>query len=178
MEKVEPLLSLVLLCIPYILLAIVSYPPKPRLKLMIKGKEPLMIPEVCIVTGKPATEQHLIRSFKGTPYYLVTQQIYLPFSEEGWITYCKQFPVSLKIFKGGINVLSYIPFLGTYSAIYLWTPFAGILCGLVAIIDLLMKKRQPVKLHRVKLKKDNLIGIKISGVNPKFAEEFNRLNGI
>lgn len=191
-------------------LAIVSIPPKPRKRISLRGKTPMIMPKVCVVTGKTAIELHTLIIFKGHPgYYGVSERnsIDLPFSESGWEQYSKRFPVARKVFDSifGIGfvflgMLNRIPLFG-----WIFAPiFAGlldilvllplsVLCGLIAIIDLINHKRQQVKVHKIRVRKEEIFktdikgeeiteiafsitGIDISVIDNLFIKEFIKIN--
>jgi hypothetical protein len=118
-----------------------------------------------------------VQSFSGNPYYIEKKEVTLPFSAGGWETYQKTYPLSLKAFKGGLAALTKVPLLGAYLAIFMWVPWAGVLCGIFAAVEILLHKRQLVILNGIKIRGDALCGIDILGANIVFAEEFLRLNG-
>lgn len=173
----DPTLQIIIILIPIPFLLLVSYPSKPRVRIRIKKSSPLVFPKICPITGEPATEQHVIQFFKGNPYMLYKNEFALPFSAMGWTEYSRDFPVSLKIFKGGLNILMSVPLFGAYLALYIWAPFMGFICGIIAIIDLLCCKRQLIKFHSVDIKEDGLIyGIDMMLIKGAFAEEFIQIN--
>ncbi|MFZ3059813.1 MAG: hypothetical protein WA102_08740 [Candidatus Methanoperedens sp.] len=150
----------------------------PPFRIKVKGSNPIEFPNVCVITGEPATKSGLIRFFKGDLMLLQMFQINLPFSENGWNQYSNQFPLSLKIFRYPIDLFINIPVLGVYLAMFLWAPLAAFICGYIAIIDLMQHKRQLVKVHELHIEEGNFNGIDISVSSKSFAQEFNHLNGL
>jgi hypothetical protein len=168
--------KLAILLLPFLALIAISLPPKSGIRLKFKRKERIEIPETCVVTGKNATERHVVQSFSGNPYYIKKKEMTLPFSAAGWTSYQKAYPISLKTFKGGIASISKAPVLGPYFAIFLWIPFVGFICGLISAVEIFFHKRQLVILNGLNIRKDELCGVDIFGVNTIFAKEFLRLN--
>lgn len=175
---IKILMFVTVLGMGYLSLKILSVPPKPRLRLKLKRSTPLIYPDICVVTGKSTTSKYLIRIFSfDLPFYFLTQEIYLPFSSEGWNKYCQKYPLSLRIFKGGLNNLRKIPVFGAHIAVYIWAPFAGFICGIIGIIDFIQHKRQLLKLNQIIHKDGIRYGIDAFVISTKFVKEFNRLNG-
>lgn len=174
------IIALPLFLLPYLALAVVSQPPRKCVRLVVKRKkleEPVTVPPLCVVTGEPATEAHSLRGFRGDPWSLSYAQLTLPFSEDGWEKYRKSFPLSLYLFKAGLNVLIHIPLFGPYFAIFLWTPFAGQVCGLYALVELLfLRRRQLVRVGKVAIKDGGLRSLDVTVVSREFADEFLRQN--
>jgi hypothetical protein len=164
-----------LLC--YCSLLFISIPLKPRLRLRYEKPEGLLVPPVCVLTGNPATEEHLLTGFKINPYNIRKIQVMLPFSEDGWKKYCRAYPFSLKFFKAGLDVTMNIPLLGgAYLAIYLWTPLFGLFAGLIAFFELLFRKHQLVVPTQFYMNGDLIVSINISGVHEDFLEAFLKAN--
>ena len=157
-------------------LLLLSYPPKPRTKIKLKSKIPLVIPEICVIIGEPTKDINKINFFWGTPYFLVKHEVWLPFSEEGWDIYVKKFPISLKIFKKGLEYTFAIPLIGAYLAIYFWAPLSIFICGPFLIIDFLLRKRQLVKMRSYTVKSGDIYKINITVNSESFAEKLIELN--
>ena len=130
------------------------------------------MPQTCVITGEAATEKHVVKGFTGTPYYIGKSELELPFSANGWKFFRRKFPTSLFLFKAGLNVLMAIPFF----AIFTWTPIVGFFCGLIALIEYPMGRRQLLFPVAVNVKGDCLVGIDLWGVSKEFAEDFLALN--
>jgi hypothetical protein len=97
---------------------------EPHREIWIKSSTPLVFPKICVITGDPAVEWHQIRYFKGTPWWLQRGEVLLPFSRSGWEKYCQEFPLSLTIFRSGLDILRRIPLsIGTILALYIWAPW-------------------------------------------------------
>jgi hypothetical protein len=140
------------------------------------------MPPICIITGKEATEEHIITGFRivGIPFVtnipeLEMGRVMMPFSAEGWKRYNEKMPISLKLFKEGMRALFPLPFIGILLVI-LWGFLAAPICGFIAIYDLLMHKKQLVKLHGLKSNEKGMVAINVSVMQNHFAEEFVRLN--
>ena len=170
----------VIYCASVLALVAVTYlPPKAHGHggICVKNSKPLLLPPICVVTGEPATETHLIRFFKGNPYVLEWAGILLPFSETGWRRYSKEFPVSLRLFKAGLNLLRHFPMLGAYFALYVWTPVGGLICGLIAMDDLICHKRQLVRINGIRCgDHGSVYEIDMPLVGNSFAEELVQAN--
>jgi hypothetical protein len=141
---------------------------------------PLVFPDMCVITGEPATEAHVVRVFhtQGLFVGLARQQILVPFSLSGWQEYCRQFPLSVRIFKAGLNALFWIPIpgLGAFLAIYLWSWAGGGACGILAFRDLWLRKRQVVKFRRIRFRHGGLCEVDMDVQSDSFARELIRLN--
>jgi hypothetical protein len=204
------IIFIIFLFVSWAFLIVVSIPPRPRKRISLRGKTPLVMPKLCAVTGRPANDLHTLIIFKGHPFYYGFSERYsvdLPFSESGWEQYSKRFPFSRKVYDSifGLGfyflaVINRVPLLGIMLAGLVATfldPFMlgplSVLCGLIAIIDLIMHKRQHVKVHKVRVreeeiaKKDikgekiaettwSITGIDISVIDSPFIEEFIKLN--
>lgn len=160
-------------------LVFISVPPKPALRLKFKKKEgTIVIPQTCVLTGEPATELHTLRRFTILiPYDFKMVQMALPFSESGWKRYTKAYPLSLHLFKGGLNVLIRVPLFGAFLAIFVWTPLFGFWAGLISLVELFLHRRQLVAPLGISMKDDGVTAIDIVGVNEKFIAEFLNVNG-
>ena len=101
---------------------------------------------------------------------------HLPFSSKGWGEYCRKYPLSLKIFKGGLNNLRKIPVFGAHIAAYIWAPYGGFICGIIGIIDFIQNKRQLIKLNQIIHRDGIRYGIDAYVKSTKFVEQFNGLN--
>jgi len=178
-EDLTGLLLIGVALVAVVALSAVSSPSKsPRIRL--KGTPPLAItlPELCVVTGDPSTEHHVVRSYMGNPWTVGVQQIELPFSAEGWRRFRERHPLSLTVLKAVIHGLLHVPLIGAYCVIYLWLPLAVVPFGVWALIDLAMARRPLVKVHKIgyTLWKEELREVSLSVASSAFAEEFGRLN--
>ena len=159
-----------IILIPYISLVIVGLPHRGSIELEVKREKAagLIIPNICVITGDNATR---MERFSGADFHCT-----LPFSDNGWNKYCNYRAISFLIFKSGFNTIFKIPFLGPYLAVTLWSIFAGYLCGIIAIYEMIMGKRQLVKLYGLSMTEEALISMHLSVLSRRFADEFVKQN--
>ena len=204
------IIFIILLFVSWTFLIVVSIPPRPRKRISLRSKIPLVIPKLCAVTGRPANDLHTLIIFKGHPFYYGFSERYsvdLPFSESGWEQYSKRFPISRKVYDSIFGLGFYflatinrVPLLGimlaglvaTFLDLFILGPLS-VLCGLVAIIDLIKDKKQHIKVHKVRVREEEIVkkdimgeevtetnwsitGIDISVIDGPFIEEFIKLN--
>ncbi|MCX6354139.1 MAG: hypothetical protein NTZ78_04450 [Candidatus Aureabacteria bacterium] len=173
----EGLIFLGLILVIFGSLAFVSIPPRNSVRLRFKKKEGIEIPGVCVMTGEPAAELHVLRGFTGSPWHVGKTELGLPFSQNGWTQFSKRYPMSLAFFKGGLNACMKVPLFGAYLAIFCWVPFGGFLAGVVASIDLFLRKKQRIVPIRLSVKDDRITSIHLLGVNQQFLSAFLETNG-
>lgn len=161
----ESVIGPLVLLLAFSALVAIGFPPRSRIRLKVKRREPIQMPQTCVITGEAATEKHVVKGFTGTPYYIGKSELELPFSANGWKFFRRKFPTSLFLFKAGLNMLMAIPFFGPFFAIFTWTPIVGFFCGLIALIEYPMGRRQLLFPVAVNVKGDCLVGIDLWGVS-------------
>ena len=180
MEIVGGLAIIVAVCVPFLALTIVTLrPTEGRRKIRARCRTQLALPQMCVITGEPTKELRAIRLFSGSMWGLPTltrKEVWLPFTPAGWARYREEFPVSLRVFKAGLDILFRIPLMGAALAILLWTPYGGIASGVLALSDLWRGKHQLVRLRQVRIKDGQLHEVDMDVVDERFALEFRRLN--
>jgi hypothetical protein len=152
-------------------------PPNRYERISVESHSPLVFPETCVITGEPATERRWVRLYSLIyPMAMSCRAVSLPFSSSGWAEYRKQFPLSLTIFKTGLNILRRIPFFGAFLALYVWAPFGGPVCGVFAVRDLWHRRCQLVSFDKVGEKSGELREVNMRVVSRAFVEEFIKVN--
>ena len=171
MEYVEGVILSCILLLPYIALIIAGSPRRSASRLRIHQREPLSLhmPDICAVTGEPATESHDLACFSSSGIDMTQSRIAVPFSESGWRLYTKKRPASITVWLGGLGSFMKLPIVGATLGIILWLPFAGFPCGIIAVIELLFGRRPLVKLHKLNIVNGTLYGIDISVASRDFA---------
>jgi hypothetical protein len=167
------------------LYCLLSVPPKPRYRITIKGKKEIKLPEICMITGEPATEYHIIshtRFFLSGGSY---KEYSLPFSHDGWMKYFERRPFSLIIYNGGFKFASKLGIFG-FLVLIIWAFICCIILPFFAAADLLMHKRELIKIHGLSIKAGSnynneslikkVVGIDITVPNKEFLSAFKQLN--
>lgn len=124
-------------CIAAVLLRLyLSTPAKPNETLVIPAGTQYAS-ETCVLTDETATEYHNVLSTQSYfLFYFRYMQLKLPFSLAGWEAYKRSRPISVSVYNFGIVRFGFLWFF-TYGL------FLFPVCG---VIDLLLKKRQLIKL--------------------------------
>lgn len=96
-------------------------------------------PDVCVLTGQPATERHEVWALN----FMTIDRIYisLPFSAEGWDAYLKRRPISMLVLEKGASIFNF------WFLRYFWKPFCVlVLFPILGAIDLCLKKRLLIRI--------------------------------
>jgi hypothetical protein len=161
-----------------ILESLSEYFSKPPFRLELKRGKPIKFPDLCAMTGEPtiASDNEAIYDVMWFFNFIRITEVTLPLTDKGYKLYKKSSPLSLKIIRAGLIALRDIHIYVALIFGMMWVPIAAFFCGYIAIIDLILRRKFPIKIHYVKSVDYEITEIVFSVSCKRFAEEFLRVN--